>query len=63
MSIQRIFLILTWAVLFMLAVDAGFTLLNQKNTYLNIAGLFFLVGVIVLSLKTRAFTKNPFNVK
>ncbi|MVM37317.1 hypothetical protein GO730_06130 [Spirosoma sp. HMF3257] len=60
---QRIFLILTWAVFFVLAVDVGFTLLNQKNTALNIVGLFFLVGLLVISFKTQAFTKNPFNQK
>lgn len=61
MNTQRIFLILAWAVCFMLAVDVGFALLNQKNTYLNISGLFFLTGLLVISVKTQAFTKNPFN--
>ncbi|MVM33483.1 hypothetical protein GO755_25830 [Spirosoma sp. HMF4905] len=61
MNTQRIFLVLAWAVCFVLSVDTGFTLLNQKNTALNIVGLFFLAGLLVISFKTKAFTKNPFN--
>ncbi|QMW05708.1 hypothetical protein [Spirosoma foliorum] len=61
MSTQRIFLMLTWAVCFFLSADVGFNFLNQKDTFQNILGLFFLTGLLVISFKTKAFTKNPFN--
>ena len=60
MSAKNAFLILVWAVFAVLALDAVYELLNQKDTLLNISGFFLLGGVLIISVKTRCFTLNPF---
>ncbi|GAB3715234.1 hypothetical protein GCM10027592_55630 [Spirosoma flavus] len=60
MNIKTAFLILIWAVFFVLALDFGYELLNQKDTLQNIGGFLVVGAVLIISLTTRCFTVNPF---
>lgn len=57
---KRIFLILLWAILFILGIDLALGWLNMANTIANIAGVFTVLIIVCISYKTRCFTNFKF---
>lgn len=49
-----------WFVLVLLGVDKAFSLLSQANTLKNVVGFFFIIIIILVSYKTKYFTKIKF---
>jgi hypothetical protein len=61
MNNKTFFLLLGWGIAFAGALNVGFSLLNQADTFLNLLGIVLLAVFLFVSVLTKCFTKNPFN--
>lgn len=53
--------VLVWFICFLVAMGAGFTLLNAASTVANIVGVVVLVLTVAISVKTVFFTSIKSN--
>lgn len=60
MNWTKVFLLLTWFILFILGIDLAFGWLNLANTIANIAGAFLVLFIVFISVKTKCFTHLKF---
>ena len=60
MNWTKAFCILVWFILIILGLDLAFGWLSLANTIANIAGIFLVFFIILISVKTKAFTNFKF---
>lgn len=54
---KTICLVVAWVVLFFLGIDVACSLLTAASTIGNVIGIFLLVLIIYLSMKTKCLTE------
>lgn len=54
---SKIIKISVWVVCFFAALNTALRMISEANSVQNIIGFLFLVAIILVSIKTRCFTK------
>ena len=53
----KVFGVVLWIVLAILGLDLAFGWLNLANTIANIGGIFLILAIVLITFKTKFFTK------
>lgn len=54
---NKVIKIAVWLVLIIWGINQSFNMISQANTVENVVGFFLLVAIVLVSYKTRCFTK------
>lgn len=56
MKTTKVIMFVVWLIIAFSAIDESYSLINKSLTIANIAGVFLLVAIVLVSIKTKCFT-------
>ena len=63
MKTSTISKLVVWVILFMILLNAGFSMMTMPDTIGNVIGFLIVVAIIVISIKTKCLTTIKLNKK